>query len=86
MKDDDIYEILSFSAPTLDSAFVEKIETYLGVKYGLPLAHNYKNDAGQDVYQKDGKYDHNIFGLGREDSTSLHQKVAKAVDSVDCLG
>lgn len=41
MKDDDIYEIISFPTENLSVGTVDKVESYLAIKYGIPLKHDY---------------------------------------------
>ncbi|PZR24027.1 MAG: hypothetical protein DI535_22785 [Citrobacter freundii] len=51
------------------------IESYLGIKYGITLGHNYTSSAGTVVYNV-ASYNTNIAGVGRDDASKLMQKQA----------
>ncbi|MCL3780373.1 HYR domain-containing protein [Prolixibacteraceae bacterium JC049] len=57
----------------------EKVESYLGVKYGLTLSHNYQSSGGTTTYWVN-TYGNDITGLGRDNTYGLHQKYATSVD------
>lgn len=70
-----ISEILSF--PTnLSTDDRHIIESYLGIKYGIPLAHPYINSANQTIWNEPN-YGNNIASIGREDCFNLNQKQTK---------
>lgn len=56
-------------------------ETYLAVKYGVTLAHDYKRAHATDsvIYAISG-YGYDVAGLGRMNTFSLHQKVSSSVN------
>ena len=65
-----------------------KIETYLGVKYGNSLLHNYfnsdyngSNAASTTVYNI-STYGNNIAGIARDDSSQVYQKQSRSQNSV----
>jgi hypothetical protein len=53
----------------------QNFESYLAIKYGITLSHDYTNSSGTTVYAISG-YNYDIAGLGRDDSYNLHQKVS----------
>jgi len=83
----DMQEIIILSTPT-GTPFVDfemkKITSYLAIKYGQPL-HSDQPDlfssAGDTVWKasKHAGYLTNVFGIGRDDATGLHQR-----QSVSC--
>ncbi len=73
-----IAEIITFQNPfTVNQQ--EIVETYLGIKYGISLGHDYiMSDGTTKVWDKtvNAAYHNNVFGLGRSDSQGLHQRQA----------
>jgi hypothetical protein len=61
---------------------VQKIHTYLAVKYGLTLQHNYVSSTGATTWNYSGNsgYNSNIFGIARDDASGLYQKQSQSVD------
>jgi large repetitive protein len=80
----DLAEVLVFDA-THTQIEREKIETYLALKYGITVGHNYVNSVGTTIYTANGggatDFDANVFGIGREDCQVLHQKQSKSVNT-----
>jgi hypothetical protein len=82
-------EVILYSS-TLADADIQKIETYLAVKYGITLNHagldntnGYVSSAGTSIYSKGATgttYWNNIFGLGRDASSGLLQKQSHSYD------
>lgn len=56
-----------------------QIQTYLGLKYGISLAHNYLASNAGVVYDV-SSFGNNIAGLGRDDNSSLNQKQAVSIN------
>ena len=86
-SDVSIPEFFSFKRP-LDDAEIDRIESYLALKYGLTLGRaaeprSYVNSANQAVWTANrGVYQHRVFGLGRDGgSQGLDQRVAKSQES-----
>ncbi|BDB56358.1 hypothetical protein SHINM13_06540 [Flavobacterium ammonificans] len=54
----------------------EIVETYLGIKYGITLGHDYITPNGTIVWNRTANttYHNNVFGIGRSDSQGLHQR------------
>jgi hypothetical protein len=81
-----ISEIVNFKR-VLDNAEKEKVETYLAIKYGISLSHNYSDTGGNIVYTANGgtanlDYDAEIIGIAREiNNGNLDQRIAKSSTS-----
>ncbi|HRP89335.1 MAG TPA: T9SS type A sorting domain-containing protein [Edaphocola sp.] len=78
----DIQEVVWFK-DSLSNADLEKVETYLSLKYGTTLAHDYVNAAGTTVYSltTNAGYVSNIAGIAREDvNGNLYQKQSNSVN------
>ncbi len=58
----------------------QRIESYLGVKYGITLPVNYLNTAGATIYAPTTTYLANIIGIGRDDAEALTQKQSHTND------
>lgn len=76
-----IAEILIY-ASTLSTAETQKIQTYLAIKYGITLGHNYVSGAGNTIYDV-SSYNNRIFGIGQESCQSLHQRQSQSQDDAD---
>lgn len=61
----------------------EKVASYLAVKYGITLPHNYTNPNGTVVWDQSlhTGYANNITGIGRDDCNGLHQKQSRSVNA-----
>lgn len=64
---------------TLSTQNIEKIESYLGIKYGITLTHDYYAGDGTTVYEL-GSYGENVAGIGRDDCQGLNQKQSTAIE------
>lgn len=51
-------------------------QSYLGLKYGITLPHNYTDYNNKTIWLADAKYKYDIAGLAREDLNLLHQSIA----------
>lgn len=56
-----------------------KIETYLGIKYGTTLVHDYLSTTGGTIYDV-STYNTDIIGIGRDDNTTQSQKQSHSFD------
>lgn len=85
MNNDDIYEIISISQNWgLTSDQRAQVASYLAIKYGIPLRHNYFAGNGTQVYDLSGW--NQVFGLGKDiDTTSLDQRIAKSLEDDDLI-
>lgn len=86
MNNDDIYEIISISQNWgLTSDQRAQVASYLAIKYGIPLRHDYFAGNGTKVYDL-SSYGNQVFGLGKDiDTTSLDQRIAKALEDDDLI-
>ncbi|MBS1566079.1 MAG: hypothetical protein JST39_16970, partial [Bacteroidetes bacterium] len=86
-----IAEVITYNS-TLTDADVNKVETYLAIKYGITLSQSttFTRPAGPTNYTlSDGTtawnaaanngYGHNITGIGRDDGSALLQMQSKSV-------
>lgn len=78
----DIMEIIWY--PTdLSGADLNRVLSYLAVKYGIHLEQDYLGASGQLIWSRlvDTDYNSAVFGLGRDDASGMHQKVSRPVSS-----
>lgn len=65
----------------LNEADIKKIESYLAVKYGITLGHDYVASDGTTLFWAlGGGYDNDIAGIGRDDGSMLAQKQSKSIN------
>jgi large repetitive protein len=59
----------------------EKVDSYMGIKYGLTLDHDYYSGAGIKVWDKtaNATYHNHVFGIARDDCQGLHQRQSNSV-------
>ena len=62
----------------------EQVNTYLALKYGIPLTHDYRNGQGTVIYNV-SVYDQDVIGIGRADSTGLYQLQSQPAYNPDGL-
>ncbi|MCL2040429.1 MAG: hypothetical protein FWG84_00115 [Bacteroidales bacterium] len=71
----------------VDAIDMQKIHSYLAVKYGIMLQNNddYINTAGNIVWSRSANtgYNNNIFGIARDETTGLYQR--QAINSDDSV-
>jgi gliding motility-associated-like protein len=72
-----IAEIISFQNAH-NAAQQNQVESYLAIKYGLTINHDYFAGNGTTVWNKtaNATYHNNVFGIGRSDCQGLHQRQA----------
>jgi hypothetical protein len=76
-----VAEVIAFpSSLGAGSDATRRINSYLGVKYGITLGHDYLASDGTTTYTVSG-YASNIAGIGRDDATALYQKQGKSGNS-----
>lgn len=86
----DVSEIIIYNK-ALSEADIQKIESYLAIKYGVTLGYNDSevyNGITNDYYDSDGNiiwngtgnanYGYNIFGIARDDESGLLQTKSKS--------
>jgi len=80
-----IAEIIVFPNNTNTSNERQKVESYLGLKYGITLPYNYM--ASDDTVfwntTTNTGYNNNITGLGRDETSKLYQKQSKSINTGD---
>ncbi|MDR2147448.1 MAG: hypothetical protein LBE91_13410, partial [Tannerella sp.] len=67
----------------VDAVDLQKIHSYLAVKYGITLnnSDHYLNSDGNVVWTRDAVYNYCIFGIGRDNDSRLYQKQSQSVDN-----
>ncbi|MFZ5999119.1 MAG: hypothetical protein ACOYW3_01305, partial [Bacteroidota bacterium] len=67
----------------LTATEVNRVESYLGLKYGLTLAHDYLAASGTTVwdYAAFSGYNNNILGIGRDDASGLDQRKSTSLNA-----
>jgi hypothetical protein len=69
----------------IDAADLQKIHSYLAVKYGITLNNtdNYINSDGAATWNRTANsgYNNDIFGIGRDDNSGLNQKQGRSNNS-----
>ncbi len=74
-----ISELLIYTGPITQQQ-QNQIETYLAVKYGQTLGHNYVSGAGQTIWNTNTQavFSNDVAGIGRDDCQGLFQKQSKS--------
>lgn len=69
-----------------------RIDTYLAIKYGITLTHDYynvdydgTNAASTTIYDVDGGYGNDIAGIAQEDSEALNQTKSRSINDNSIL-
>jgi len=75
-----IAEIVTYPNTVHPAAARNKIETYLAIKYGISLQHDYVSSAGTTIWNMatNASYNSNITGIGRDDNSGLNQKQGRS--------
>ena len=84
----DMAEVIIY-ARTLTATEINKVESYLAVKYGFTLdqaaanANNYTASNGTVIWDRanNSGYANNITGIGRDDASNLVQKQSKSINT-----
>lgn len=76
----EVAEIILYD--TITSTDAAKIETYLAVKYGITLNHDYIGTDGALLWNKtaNAAYHHNVAGLGKDNLEELDQKQSRSIN------
>lgn len=79
-------EIIVYSNE-ISNSDLQKINTYLGIKYGISLPKDYVNSASEVIWSTsaNGGYNYDIAGIMRDDASALDQRQSKAVNSAEIL-
>ncbi|MEN9609254.1 MAG: hypothetical protein RLZZ628_68 [Bacteroidota bacterium] len=74
-------EVIVFASALTDPERF-KVESYLAIKYGITLTHDYVDYNGVTIFSANGgaatDFDAHIFGIGRSDKQQLHQRQSKS--------
>jgi len=57
-----------------------QVESYLAIKYGQTLTNNYLNSSATAVYTLDGTYNFGVFGLAKDLTGDLDQRISRGVN------
>nr|WP_294775004.1 LamG-like jellyroll fold domain-containing protein [uncultured Flavobacterium sp.] len=83
-----VAEIITYSSRKNDATERNKIETYLGIKYGITLgtngtSQNYIGSDGTIIWNAaaNSGFNYDIAGIGRDDISKLNQKQSKSVNA-----
>ncbi|MEO5778119.1 MAG: LamG-like jellyroll fold domain-containing protein [Flavobacterium sp.] len=83
-----VAEVITYSSRKNDATERTKIESYLGVKYGITLgvngtSQNYLASDGTIIWDASANsgYNYDIAGIGRDDIEKLNQKQSKSVNA-----
>ncbi len=74
-----ISEVLVYN-DTLSQIEKERIQSYLALKYGITLPHDYAASSGTTLKDITDGYANDIAGIGRDDCSGLHQKQSKSME------
>jgi hypothetical protein len=78
--DGGIAEIITYPTTAHNQAARNQVESYLGIKYGITLLHDYVSSDGSTVWSRslNTSYNNNIVGIARDDNGALSQKQSKS--------
>ncbi|MFT6423043.1 MAG: hypothetical protein ACJA2K_001780, partial [Thalassolituus sp.] len=84
----DIMEVIWYTK-SLTTAERLQVSSYLSLKYGIDLVGNYTDSSGAVIWNDSlgvssnpgENYKNAVFGLGRDDTSGLNQKVSRSVES-----
>ncbi len=68
----------------LDAAQLQRVHSYLTIKYGTTMAIDYLDSGSTPIYATTGAnsgYGSNIAGIGRDDASGLDQRVSRSEDT-----
>ena len=74
-----ISEVLVYN-DTLTQTEKERIQSYLALKYGMTMPHNYVASSGVTLKDISDGYTNQILGIGRDDCSGLNQKQSKSIE------
>ena len=73
----EIAELIIFN-DEIDSLRKMKINTYLAIKYGVTLSHNYVSSSDKVLYDVSNGYANGVLGVGRDLGSDLYQPKSKS--------
>jgi hypothetical protein len=82
----DVQEIIQYNTNISDQDR-QKVNTYLAVKYGITLTHDYVSSANTTIWNRTTNtgYNNNIFGLLREINSGIDQKISRSINDASML-
>ncbi len=81
--DGGIAEIITYANASHGTTTREKVQSYLAIKYGVTLSHNYRSSDGTIVWNRatNAAYNNNIIGIARDDNGGQLQKQSKSTSN-----
>jgi hypothetical protein len=81
--DGSIAEIITYANTSHTSTQRYKVESYLALKYGITLTHNYTSSNGTVIWNMatNTSYNKNIIGIVQDNAMSLTQRQAKSISA-----
>ncbi|WP_323787919.1 choice-of-anchor D domain-containing protein [Psychroserpens sp.] len=86
-----VAEVITYSSRKVDTDLTQernRIQSYLGIKYGITLGVNgttqdYVNSDGTVIWDQSANsgYNYDIAGIGRDDASELNQKQSRSVNN-----
>ena len=76
----EVGEVIAFNS-VLSETDREIVHSYLAIKYGILLEHDYRNGNGTVIFDLDGvnaDYTNNTFGIARNDCSTLDQRQSRS--------
>jgi hypothetical protein len=79
-----IAEIITYANTSHGTTARQKVESYLAIKYGTTLSHNYYSANGVKVWDiaTNASYNNNIIGIAKDDNSGLSQKQSKSTSLI----
>jgi len=76
----EVIVVRRFSQQLMPDADIQKIHTYLALKYGITISTNYLSSDSIVVWDRtaNAPYNQNIIGIARDDYSGLYQKQARS--------
>ncbi|MGI9301153.1 MAG: hypothetical protein ACR2RB_00390, partial [Gammaproteobacteria bacterium] len=72
-----IAEVILYNASKL-GAGQNQIESYLAIKYGITLGHDYVDSTGALIYDVTDGFGNQVFGVVRDDASGLDQRISRS--------
>ncbi|MCH2044983.1 MAG: PA14 domain-containing protein, partial [Saprospiraceae bacterium] len=83
----DIAEVVIYTKPLTNNERI-RVNSYLAIKYGLTLSHNYLSSDGTNIWDRNttvsnsgDNYNNDIAGIGRDNNSDLNQPRSKSESS-----
>lgn len=81
-SDSQVGEVIVYNA-ALTAAEVLRVETYLAIKYGLTLTHDYVASNGSTIWDaaSNAAYHFDVTGIGRDDNSGFSQQISQSINT-----